>query len=315
MRTERDARYLSRLAEFVRAEYGLSADSIVPAKRGYYGETWRLKADNADCFLKLDDSPTHQRKLQNCLPVMEHLRERGIDFIGRIVRTVRGDLSARFDGAVLAAFDWIEGENVESDDTKIPEYRMLGRIYPLSRPGFDIPSVAFADEQARRVYASWRRLGEHPSAGKNASVLAVLERNRERLERYSARLTTFSARCDRDRPPFYVTHGDAGGNLLFGNGRYHIVDWDEVMYAPLERDAWVMCCRDWAMRAFTASLRDNGIAYDLRPDCLAFYVYHMFFLYLGEFLDDYERYGTMEDVERLFDGWMTERLETADLVP
>jgi hypothetical protein len=33
-------------------------------------------------------------------------------------------------------FEWIDGENIETDDTKTSEYQMLSIIYPLTKKGF-----------------------------------------------------------------------------------------------------------------------------------------------------------------------------------
>lgn len=311
---KRDKQYISRLADFICEEYGITAISIVPAKRGYYGETWRMDAENGNYFLKLDYSPRHQIKYRNSLEVVEYLCDNGIDFISRITKTIAGDLFSIFNSAVLGVFVWVEGENIETDETKIPEYKMLSKIYPLTKQGFEIPSIEFSNERAQNFFAKWEQLEAEPLSEENNAILAIFEQHQEALGRYAARLSYFSEICQKDKSNFYITHGDAGGNLLVGNDNYYIIDWDEVMYAPLERDAWVMCCRDWALKAFSDALKQNNISYKLRPERLAFYCYHMFFLYLGEVLDDFTLYGKRQEVEDYFGCWIIERMKYADTV-
>lgn len=113
-KVERSEKYITQLLDFVQHMYGIEAVSIAPAKRGYYGETWQLATANSRYFLKLDYSP-HQSVYEKSFPVVEHLCNNGIDFISRIVKTANGSLSSRFDGAVLGLFDWIDGENIETD--------------------------------------------------------------------------------------------------------------------------------------------------------------------------------------------------------
>ena len=72
----------------------------------------------------------------------------------------------------------------------------------------------------------------------------------------------------QDSSHVYLTHGDAGGNFFVCGNRNYIFDWDEVMYAPLERDAWVMGCYDWARKLFNDTLRANGIPYQLRMELI-----------------------------------------------
>ncbi|MHB1483537.1 MAG: aminoglycoside phosphotransferase family protein [Saccharofermentanales bacterium] len=309
---ERDNEYISRLADFICDEYGIAAISIIPAKRGYYGETWRINTENGNYFIKLDYSPRHQIKYRNSMEVVEYLCDNGIDFISRIIKTKAGDLFSIFDSAVLGVFVWVDGENIETDETKIPEYEMLSKIYPLTKQGFEIPSIEFSNERALKFFTKWEQLKTETPSDDNKAILAIFEQHKNALEHYAARLSYFSNICQKDKSHFYITHGDAGGNLLVGNGNYNIIDWDEVMYAPLERDAWFMCCCDWALKAFTDALNRNNISYMLRPERLAFYCYHMFFLYLGEFLDDFTQCGKMKEIEDYFSCWIMERMKYAD---
>ncbi|MDW7658980.1 MAG: aminoglycoside phosphotransferase family protein [Bacillota bacterium] len=309
-----DQQYIACLTDFVREAYGLEAISIVPAKRGYYGETWRLNTEKNCYFLKLDYSSQHQVKYRNSLEVVEYLCASGIDFISRIIKTRADNLFSIFNSAVLCVFNWFDGDNIETDETKIPEYTLLSRIYPLTRPGFEIPSAEFSDERANNFYAQWKQLQVEPPSEENNSILATFKQHQEVLGHYADRLKYFSEICRNGKPRFYITHGDAGGNLMIGNGQYCIVDWDEVMYAPLERDAWFMCCYEWALKAFRDALRQNSITDQLRPECLAFYCYHMFFLYLGEFMNDFTLSGKKQEIENYFNCWIMERMKFADSV-
>ena len=128
-----DQQYIACLTDFISEAYGLEAISIVPAKRGYYGETWRLNTENNSYFLKLDYSSQHQVKYRNSLDVVEYLCACGIDFISKIIKTRSDNLFSIFNSAVLCVFNWFDGENIETDETKIPEYSLLSRIYPLNK--------------------------------------------------------------------------------------------------------------------------------------------------------------------------------------
>ncbi|MCL2671391.1 MAG: aminoglycoside phosphotransferase family protein [Clostridiales bacterium] len=311
---ERDDTYIARLAEFIRGEYGIAALFVAPATRGHYGETWRMDTESGSYFLKLDYFPRHREKYRNSLEVVQYLCDCGIDYVGRILPTARGALSADFNGAVLAVFDWIDGVNDESDAIKRAEYNMLVPIYNQTKPGFAIPSLVFSDEAALRFMEKWDALKADPKTEDEIAIRALLARHSAALHHYAARLRHFAALCAQDYSRFYLTHGDAGGNFLWGDDRNYIIDWDETMYAPPERDAWVMCCRDWAMRLFADALAQSNIGYTLRPERLAFYCYHMFFMYIGEFLDDLTLYGKRQDIEEYFDCWVMERMEYVDML-
>ncbi len=311
----RDHAYIDSLRDTIYQQYRLDAIKITPAKRGYYGETWRLKTADKSYFVKLDFLARHQQKFKNSLPVVQYFCENGMDFIPPVVKTCEGELCTFFLSAVLAVFEWVDGQNVETDETKPAEYAMLGKIYPLTKPGFDIPTATFSDALAVAFYEKWSTLKAAPFSETNHAALALLDQQADRLSKCASRLRVFASRCKSDASQFFLTHGDAGGNFFVGEGRNYLVDWDEVMYAPLERDAWVMGCRGWARDLFNDTLRKSGIAYTLRPERLAFYCYHMFFLYLGEFLDDFMVHGRREDLEKYFAGFIIERIGYADTVP
>lgn len=255
------------------------------------------------------------REVCACIKSLGYLCENGIDFVGTIIRTRQNSLCFDFDAAVAALFAWVDGENVETDETKTPEYHMLCKIYRLTKPGLGIPSASFSDDAAVRFYEQWDALKRAPQTDANRAALDVLERYKAKTDHCAARLAHFAARCRQHPAAFYLTHGDAGGNFFVGNGRNYILDWDEVMYAPLERDAWVMGCYDWARRLFNDTLQANGIDDRLCPERLAFYCYHMFLFYLGEFLQVHPMQDKSQRIRAYFeDGWILSRIRFADTI-
>ena len=175
--------YRNRLCEFVRIEYGVESVGIAPAKRGFYAETWRLDSKNKSYFLKLDYSP-HQSIYESSFSVIEHLCNHGIDFISRVVKTKRGDLSARFDGAILGIFDWIDGEHIETDETKIPEYNMLARVYQVPANNVHRSNEDFISKHVDKFYAQWDAMDDD-------RIKSLLEKRRALFEHRATRLKLF----------------------------------------------------------------------------------------------------------------------------
>ena len=311
----RDARYLRWLRDEVERRYGVKPDGIAPATRGYYGETWKVGAGGRAYFLKMDTLAFHQARFRRSLPVIAYLYDHGADFVGRVIPTREGGLHARMGDAVAGLFEWVDGENVETDETKAAEYQLLSRVYALTRQGFDIPTAVFSDEAAARFYGLWAALRDGPRTDADRALLDVLERFRVKTDSCAARLAHMARLCRDGNVFFYLTHGDAGGNFFAGGGRHYIFDWDEVMYAPLERDAWVMGCYGWARQLFEETLHARGIPCRLRPERLAFYCYHMYFFYLSEMLMVHAMSDQTERIRGyLEDGWILSRVAYADTV-
>ena len=123
--TIRNESYMQELADFIRKNYNLKVTSLIPAKRGFYGETWCLVSEEKSYFVKLVYFVEYQPIYQRSFEVIDFLCRKGIDFISSIVRTADGHLWTDFDGAVLGVFNWIDGENVETDETKAPDGLVL----------------------------------------------------------------------------------------------------------------------------------------------------------------------------------------------
>lgn len=147
-------------------------------------------------------------------------------------------------------------------------------------------------------------------------MLAVFERFTDEFSHCASRLSQIAGYCRGEIDDFYLTHGDAGGNFFIGNGKNYILDWDEAMYAPIERDAWVMGCYDWARKLFNDTLKANHIPYRLREERLAFYCYHMYFYYLVEFLMAHPICDKSQQIAEYLktDGWIKSRIQFADTV-
>ena len=62
-------------------EYGFAIRNIVPAKRGFFGETWKVQTDDADYFVKMDEWDFHKESYKNSLPVINYMVGEGISFI------------------------------------------------------------------------------------------------------------------------------------------------------------------------------------------------------------------------------------------
>ena len=302
---KRDGEYLRRLHEFISRNYHINATSITPAKRGYYGETWRLETTDSRYFIKLVYTAVHSAVYKRSFSIIQHLCDHGIDFISKIIKAKDGSLYTKFDGAVLGIFDWIDGENVETDATKIPEYQMLAKVYTVPTHGVSIPHEDFSGKSADKFFEQWNVLDNEP-------LLSPLEKNRAKIEHRAARLKHFASLCQNDTADFFITHGDAGGNLIADGDRYFIVDWDTPILAPPERDAWVMCSHDWARDAFHDALRQNGIAHTLRLEWLAYYCYHYFFFYLAAYLDGFTQSDDIRVIEEYLDSWIEQSIEYAD---
>jgi len=315
--TERGAEYKARFIAFFQTEYGKNVLALQPAKRGFYGETWKLDTSGGSCFVKMVSSPSHKRLYEHSFSVVEHVNRQGVDCISNIIKTASGALYTHFDGAAVGVFDWIDGENVQDERTKLAEYQILAKVYAIPTDGLPLLREMFDAESLRLFYRQWQELKQRSSNPNSQVLLHLFDRHNDKLEALADRLMSLSARCKGDIAPKFITHGDAGGNVIAGENHFSLVDWDDPLLAPPERDAWFCLHWDWAMDAFHEALRAQNIDYRLRPERLAYYCYHAFFWYLTKYLDVWLESGdasgelTAEISDYIPNSWVHENIAYA----
>ncbi len=294
-------------------EYDFEIRRVRTAKRGFFGETWKLETDAGDYFLKIDFWKHHQESYRSSLAVVEYMSAHGIPFIPRLVKTRCGKLYCIIRHGIAAVFEYVQGENRED----YPLEQLFGRlaqVYRLDAAGVRLGSETFGTEILDR-FRTLRNAPALPSAVKKA-----LDAKQAPVFQYSERLKLFSEVCRGSIEDFHITHGDAGGNCILNKDDFFIVDWDSVMYAPIERDAWFFMYEDRLSDRVHSVLLQNGIECRFRPECFCYYCYYSFFYYLTEYMqsllsaaDDEQKYRIAGSLlEYLSHCWIYKRLEAAD---
>lgn len=314
-RIPRDDRYLLELQRFIETQYGFSVLSIAPARRGFFGETWRIQVKDQAYFAKIDFS-SHKSIYRDSLPAVAYLNAGGIDFISIIVRASDGSLYKSFHNGIFCLFEWAEGESREN----YPVARLfekLAQIYKIPPNDRVMKRERFSTSCIRSFYANLRNV--QLASDKASKDLAKILAEKEGVIHFRAeRLEAFALACKSDNGHFHITHGDAGGNAILSGERFVIVDWDQPLLAPIERDAWFFLADAGNMSSIQHVLDIEGIDYHLQPDRLAFYAYYSFFYYLQEYLTCFFEAGKenqnelIDQVSSFFDGWIEGPIHACD---
>lgn len=310
-----DPDYLAAVAGMLSLEYGLETAQIAPERRGFYGETWRVRTGEETYFVKIDYWQQHKLSYRDSLSAVQYMIDCGISFVPKIVRTRSGRLFSEFRNGIAAVFEYVPGEM--SENYSVAQlYGLLAKVYHLDTAGLSVPGEDFGIGYLEAFEA----LRGSPCLP--ANIREALDGKKAVISRYARRLRAFSALCKGDLHGMHITHGDAGGNCLMQDGDMRIVDWDSVMLAPIERDAWIFISDEQQMDEAAAALRENGIDYEPEQARLCYYCYSFFFYYLDEYIKALESAGREQqrrDIEKglleyLAGGWIYERLDAADRV-
>ena len=131
------------------------------------------------------------------------------------------------------------------------------------------------------------------------------------------RFLEISLQLKESSPPTVITHGDAPGNILVTSPEeIFIIDWDDIVLAPPERDLWFLHDNPDFIEGY------QEIYPEYQPLELArqFYVYSRYFAdmveYFDEILGDYSEAHMQNNFNALkqscFDKWLRPIIRSFD---
>jgi len=294
--------------------YGISADEIIEAPKGYYGETYLVMTENKRYFLKIDRWKHHKENYLRSLSAAHCLGET-YSFVPTLYKTKNGKLFFSTEDGYGALFDCCEGLHTEEYPLRYL-FEKLAQIY-IEQPLPDtLPVIKLDTSVAAAMQALQQQLSARDPYEQKARQ--ILQEHERLLENFRQKLADASAYCKRFSLPLVLTHGDAGGNCILKDEAVTIIDWDSAAIAPPERDAWFFMHRDEQTKEIQNAYRTAGFSYTLHPEVFAYFAYHSFFFYLCEHLQSIldapdtlkplytERFGDY------FSSWIFDQLKKAD---
>ncbi|SBT41393.1 phosphotransferase enzyme family protein [Micromonospora narathiwatensis] len=234
-----------RLAARVAEDFGLALVSAVPVEFGAdpTAELWRAgTVDGHGYAVKLSGGGTPAG-----LVVAAELARRGVPGVPAPLVTREGRLSTVHEGRRLTVVPWLSGERAADGGMRPAHWRRYGAVLaaahavPLTDELAGLPredhthaaiaaAVRETDGRLRGVDGSADRWTREVAAHWRAAA-ADTARLLDRVDRLGAEL--------RARPAeLVVCHGDPHlGNVLLGPaGEVWLIDWDDAVLAPRERD-------------------------------------------------------------------------------
>jgi len=234
---------MDELAELLAEAYGLAVEQLEPAPRGWTGETFAVRVRGGRrVFVKLYPPALLPPNAEAALPVLTEMAAYGLREIAPPIRTRDGELSAWLGDELVVLFEHLEAERIRpfpfgGEDVG----ELIGGVHaatagvscPVATEAFDRP---YAEELWRTLDAVARDTSD--DEGRQRLRRWVLEKQTEHAELW-ARFDGTAQACREAGLEMVVTHGDWSFNLLRRpDGTTFLVDWDELLLAPPERDTW-----------------------------------------------------------------------------
>ncbi|HSW86442.1 MAG TPA: phosphotransferase [Rhabdochlamydiaceae bacterium] len=225
-------------------DYGLevAALSFLPIGADMNASVYKAKAHNHSYFVKLKRG--HHDDIGLILLALLH--EAGIKEIIPPVKTVRGKLTQNVDDFTLIVYPFVEGQDAFSRHLTNDQWFTLGKVVRQIHE-FEVP-IAIQARIRRETYSTkWRKIvhsllldmGKNTNRDETAiKLLSFMKDHKTEIERLVHRADELAKKIQEESPKFVLCHSDIhGGNVLVDEKNHlYIVDWDEPIMAPKERD-------------------------------------------------------------------------------
>ena len=290
-----------RIVHALREGYGLAADllAFLPVGNDFRAWSYRLDSGADSYFVKL-----RRGKLKpSLLHAPHYLRGQGIANVVAPLPAMSGALSIPLDGDYsLILYPFVEGKSAWGMPLSPAQWTAWGRI--MRRIHAAPIDCQLADVIERETYGvKWlQAVAEVENAMRQgnftnrfqSTVKRLWRENINEVETCKARFVQLGARLAKANPPCVICHADihTANIIIANNGEIHIVDWDECLLAPRERDLMFFIGDGHAAAHEAAFLAGYGGG-EIDRAALAYYRYDWC---LQEFADYGERVFLSRDV-------------------
>lgn len=231
------------IVEYVRKMYGLDTRHVALIAGRAHAEAivYRVDGHEGSYFLKLTPD---QRGAPS--PLARHLADSDISQVLAPLRTREGPLSARLGDLQASLYPFVEGENGFRTPLNDDQWTALGSVVRAIHD-VNLPS-SVSEFMRKETYSdAWRSktrryltvvASEHPDDSVARELIGFLSSKGAEIAMLVEHAEQLVPALRRRALPEVPCHGDlhAGNVLGDGAGSLMIVDWDDPVLAPKERD-------------------------------------------------------------------------------
>ncbi len=225
--------------------YGIDAASLtfLPLGADINASVYRVQTqDQKAYFIKIKRG--HHCELS--VEIVELLQSAGVQQIIPPVRTIHGKTTQPIDGFTLIVYPFVDGQDgfhrALTDEQWVSLGKALRQVHEVKVPlplQHQIRREAYSTKWRESVRSVYNLVETDLSHDEIALELQqFMKKNMDAIQRLVDRAEQLGEKL-RDRSPECVLcHSDihAGNVLIGGNQAFYIVDWDEPILAPKERD-------------------------------------------------------------------------------
>lgn len=233
------------IIEYLKANYGIAVAKLIflPWGASVFGSIYKAESsDGTSYFVKLKLEDHHDANSA----IITLLQDAGIQQVIPFLKTIRGDSTLNIDGFTLSVSAFVKGQDGFSRNLTDDQWVTLGEVMRKIH-ALDVPPTIQAKIRRESYSPKWRQivrsfyplLASEPSGDASAVKFhGFMKKHITTIQRLVEQAEQLAQRVQNQSPQFVLCHSDlhAGNILMEGKSCFHIVDWDEPIMAPKERD-------------------------------------------------------------------------------
>ncbi|HZO26993.1 MAG TPA: aminoglycoside phosphotransferase family protein [Chloroflexota bacterium] len=268
---------MDQIAALLRSRYGLAVERLERAPRGWTGETYAATIRGGSrVFVKVYPRDRLPPTAAPALPVLAELHRVGLSEVSRPIPTLTGALHERLGDDLVVVFAYLDAVPVPFTFGGERLGGLIGRIHrQRERIASPVTRETFATLQAGDLWRILARAREEPVSDEpRRGLRAFLDEQEPAIREGWEDFEAIARACHEASFELVLTHGDWPFNLLQGaDDTLYLIDWDELLLAPAERDTWYAGDESAFWQGYRAQ-RPGHAASELAT---AYYVHHRYF--------------------------------------
>ncbi len=233
-----------RIIDCLNIEYGIKVAKLtfLPIGADMNASVYKSEAHDESYFIKLKRG--HHHDISTTIIALLH--DAGIQHIISPIKTKNGQPIAHIDDFTLIVSPFVEGQDGFSRDLTDDQWVTLGKamrqIHEIEVP----PSIQhlirrekYSPKWREVVRSLYAHIESEPSTDEiSLKFIMFMKKHAATIHRLVDRAEQLSKQIKNQLPEFVLCHSDIhGGNVLMdGNDIIYMVDWDDPIMAPKERD-------------------------------------------------------------------------------
>lgn len=232
------------IIDCLNTNYSIEVTSLelLPIGADMNASVYKAQAYEQSYFIKLKNG--HNYDISST--ILAQLHEAGIQQIIPPIKTNNGQPRSQIRGFTLIVYPYIRGQDGFRSNLTDNQWFILGKTLRKVHE-FKVPSPILGQIRKETYSNKWRmavrslsaRIEGEPSGDKIAlELLKFMKKHRLTIQHLVERSEELCQRIQHQSPEFVLCHSDihAGNVIIANHDAIYIVDWDEPIMAPKERD-------------------------------------------------------------------------------